>query len=266
MKDFLLCTLRQPIDGVLPLARAHRAGVEMQAFFLPAVLDDPRQLLARHLQALDGFAAARALHGPFADLCPGSGDALVRGVARHRITQALPLVEALQIRHLVLHHGYVPHTTPAREWVAQAAAFWREVLALLPPRTCVHLENYLEASPEVILRVIEAVGDPRLGHCLDIGHAHAFSRTPVVEWIRSAGSRISYAHLHDNDGGADQHLPLGQGTIPLADVLAALETHAPAASWSLEADAGPSLAWLRAHGYRREPPERTGLPQAAAGT
>jgi sugar phosphate isomerase/epimerase len=71
----------------------------------------------------------------------------------------------------------------------------------------------------------------------------------VLNWITTLGERITYVHLHDNDGSGDQHLPLGQGNLPLLEVLAALETHAPRAIWMIEAEATASLAWLAEHSY-----------------
>jgi sugar phosphate isomerase/epimerase len=44
----------------------------------------------------------------------------------------------------------------------------------------------------------------------------AFSETSLADWLSALGTRVTHLHLHDNDGTADQHLPLGQGTIDFA--------------------------------------------------
>ena len=54
-------------------------------------------------------------------------------------------------------------------------------------------------------------------------------------------------HLHDNDGAADLHLPLGAGALPLKPWLEALEQARP--TYTLEnMDAAPSVHWLEEQG------------------
>ncbi len=247
MRCLLLCDDGNP-SGVAALAAARGLGVEAQSFYQPELLDSPEATLAEHRRLLEGIAPL-SMHGPFADLCPGGMDPLVRQVARRRIAQALPIAAELGAAHLVLHHGYVPHTSAPAKWVARSTAFWRDVLATVPPGLQLHIENLFEERPDLLLELVQNVGDPRLGICLDIGHAHALSRTPVVTWVVALGPALTYVHVHDNHGVHDDHLPLGQGSLPLREVLAALETHAPDATWGLEADAIPSLAWLQENGY-----------------
>lgn len=133
--------------------------------------------------------------------------------------------------------------------MARASAFWQEILAELPAGVTIHLENHNEAIPELVLCLVRQVDDPRLNICLDIGHAHAFSRWSVVEWIWALGGQLTYMHLHDNDGSGGQHLPLGQGTISLPDIFSALKTHVPRSICVIETRAVPSLAWMRAQGF-----------------
>ncbi len=247
MPELLLADDCNPY-AVLPLVKNRGFGIEAQSFCEPAVLDGPAEALAEHRRLLAGVALC-AMHGPFADLCPGSSDPLVRQVARQRSEQGLAIAGELGIRQVILHHGYVPNTSQPARWVARSADFWRGILARAPAQTHIHLENLLDDGPGLLLDLLQVVGDPRLGVCLDLGHAHAFSRVPVVEWVTALGTAVTYVHLHDNGGTRDEHLPLGQGNLPLHEVLAALQAHAPGALWALEADAAPSLAWLEENGF-----------------
>ena len=56
---------------------------------------------------------------------------------------------------------------------------------------------------------------PELGLHLDIGHCNLLvPRNTADEIIRVYPPRLRHVHLHDNNGGsADQHLPLGAGTL-----------------------------------------------------
>ena len=58
------------------------------------------------------------------------------------------------------------------------------------------------------------------GMLIDVGHMNMrlhgeayFAGQSVRDYLAAAGRPIFEVHLHDNDGRADQHLPLGRGTI-----------------------------------------------------
>jgi sugar phosphate isomerase/epimerase len=57
-----------------------------------------------------------------------------------------------------------------------------------------------------------ALGSPRLGVCLDTGHAHMRGRS-VAEQIDEMHGFVHYIHCHDNDAARDQHLLPFSGTI-----------------------------------------------------
>ena len=69
------------------------------------------------------------------------------------------------------------------EWyVEQSVLFWREFLRQLPQDMTVALENVMEPQPRLLAEIARQVDDPRLGLCLDIGHANTFvSRVPPLE-------------------------------------------------------------------------------------
>jgi sugar phosphate isomerase/epimerase len=86
-------------------------------------------------------------------------------------------------------------------------------------------------------RLVDAVGEPNVGYCLDSGHANAFGES-VPDWVRLAGDRLFETHFHDNCGrgqafapelqvfpdpaAIDQHLPVGFGTTDWLALIAAL--------------------------------------------
>lgn len=250
MRALILCDDTKA-DAVVPLCRQFGAGIEVQTFYDPRVLEQNPQALDEHARAIEGIAPV-AVHGCFGDLCPGSFDALVRDVTRERFEQSYRVAAALGARHLILHHGYVPHTSPPQGWIRRSVQFWQDYLADKDPRMQVHLENLLEWDPDLISAVVKAIDCPNLDINLDIGHAHCNSRTSVVGWIEALGGLIGYVHLHDNHGVEDEHLGLGQGTIPLKDVCQALNAFAPEAIWALEAEGTgllDSVEWLDAHGF-----------------
>lgn len=246
MKRILLCDWDN-FKYVGSIARKNNVGIEFQSFCEPEILDNPKQTILEHQAYKD--VVYRTMHGAFYDLCPGSFDPLVREVARKRVLQSLEVAEELSICDVVFHHGYVPNTSSPEEWARRSVEFWKSILEQTPERIRLHLENVFEDTPSVIKRLIDQVNSPRLGICLDIGHTHAFSETSVFEWIETLGSRISYVHIHDNNGKKDEHLAIEDGCIPIKRVLDAIETQSNETLWALEQaledDLIRSFEWIR---------------------
>ncbi len=241
MKRILLCDWDN-FKYVGSIARKNNVGIEFQSFCEPEILDNPKQTILEHQAYKD--VVYRTMHGAFYDLCPGSPDQLVREVTRKRILQSLEVARELDIFDVVFHLG-----APFGEYREQLVEFWKSILEQTPERISLHLENTFEDTPEVIKRLVDRINSPRLGICLDIGHAYAFSETSVFEWVETLGSRISYVHIHDNNGKKDEHLAIGDGCIPIKRVLDAIETQSNEALWALEQaledDLIRSFEWIR---------------------
>ncbi|MBA2714850.1 MAG: sugar phosphate isomerase/epimerase [Rubrobacteraceae bacterium] len=93
--------------------------------------------------------------------------------------------------------------------------------------------------PSQLAEQISAVDHPRVGICLDVGHAAlaaGFFGFDLIEECAGIAPLVRHVHLHDNlqrtnltgepqvsehtvFGLGDLHLPPGMGTIPLEDVL-----------------------------------------------
>ena len=68
-------------------------------------------------------------------------------------------------------------------------------------------------SPEEIAEFVEGLG---IGLLLDVGHFHVSACQMGFDFaggVKAVAKYVRELHLHDNDGRADQHLPLGQGAI-----------------------------------------------------
>ena len=236
-------------DRAPSLARRWRLGCEDITFSYAPMLDDPAALP----QAANRVAGLSRLwlHAPFAELIPCAIDPLVRQTAQHRFRQALAAAQALGIHRVVLHGGFIPHVYFPEWYVEQSVLFWRDFLQEVPPDFVLALENVMEPSPDTLVSIAAGVDDPRLGLCLDVGHANTcVSRTPPPDWIAPMAPYLRHVHLHNNAGHDDLHDPLGQGTLAMEQVLDTILELCPAATFTLEnQDCGPSLVWLREHGY-----------------
>jgi sugar phosphate isomerase/epimerase len=250
MKAFYLCDDTQFAETAKKCV-TRGFGMEIQSFYDPSYEPANPDAIALHQQAIAPIQK-RSFHGPFCDLCTGSSDPMIREVTRVRYEGAVRVATSLGISQLVLHHGYVPGTNLPANWVKRFAKFWHDFLADKPPDLHFYLENHLDKSPQLLSEVIQAIDDPRVRVCLDIGHAHIYSKNGPIEWVTQMKDMIEYLHLHDNHGERDEHLGLGDGTLPLVDFFSALEELAPNAIWALEANPErfeSSLDWLAKHRF-----------------
>ena len=192
---------------------------------------DIRPEIGLSAAALDGFGpadfqkmAARleeaglrpSIHGPFLDLCPGSLDKQVLELSRARFVHALETAAVFSPEHMVFHCGYEPYKYHSirREWMDISIETW-VMLAEKAEKLKIPLvlENTFEASPDDLAPVLDALSPHGVGFCLDVGHAHAFSRTRLDIWLDVMKDHLAALHLHDNHGIHDEHLAIGQGDI-----------------------------------------------------
>ena len=232
-----------------PLARQWRLGYETITFCYAPMLDDPAAL-PRAQRLTDGIDRLW-LHAPFAELIPCAIDPLVRQTAQHRFRQTLAAAQKLGIRQVVFHGGFIPHVYFPEWYVEQSVLFWRDFLQEVPPDFVLALENVMEPSPDTLVSIAAGVDDPRLGLCLDVGHANTcVSRTPPLDWIAPMAPYLRHVHLHNNRGQDDLHSPLDEGTVPMQEIIDAVLERSPRATFTIEnQDALPSLRWLAQQGY-----------------
>ncbi|MBO7252257.1 MAG: sugar phosphate isomerase/epimerase [Oscillospiraceae bacterium] len=154
------------------------------------------------------------LHAPFNELFPCAIDPKARQLAADRYRQAIGLAKRYGAEKVVVHGGYNPWLYYPVWYVEQSVVFWKEFLQE-DPGVQIVLENVLEENPQMLLQILQQVDNPNLKMCLDIGHAHAYSKTPVMQWLDECAQVISHFHIHNNDSSWDTHSPLDQGSIPM---------------------------------------------------
>ncbi len=209
----------------IPFAEKHHVGVEIDAFFAgPALFDQAaRNKTERELgAALRDFPYRRSLHGAFIDLAVHSADPAVCAVARDRILRDLETASRLGCSLVVFHTGFnplVPGERYGQEFLERHAAFWPGVADRFPGLT-IGLENMWEASPGILEQLFPRIHHPRVGLCLDVAHAHAYSPCAMGRWLTALQPWIVHMHWNDNHGDTDSHLPIGQGTVPWQKVQA----------------------------------------------
>ena len=216
-------------------------GLEIDEFCTAANFDadfDRWDGAARaHLAHSDRFV----FHAPFAELCPCAIDPMVRDVTMRRFRQTAALSRAYGIRRIVVHSGFIPHVYYPVWFVEQSARFFRALLDA-EPEVALCVENVLDDDPAPLMDLADAVDDPRLGLCLDVGHANTVSKIPVRQWLKRLAPRLMHLHLHDNDGAADLHQIPGDGSLGFPGLMDEIEAAAPKATLTFECMDGAGCA------------------------
>ncbi len=165
---------------------------------------------------LDAAGCRTTIHGPFWDLNPGSIDPLIRQVSRCRFQQLFDAAGVFEPLQVVVHTGFDPrhHSGHREAWLANSLASWEPLVERAEKmRIPLLLENVWEHGPDLHRTLLDKIGSPFFGFCLDVGHQHSFSSSPLSSWLESLSGYLREIHLHDNDGRGDSHLPVGRGNI-----------------------------------------------------
>jgi len=174
----------------------------------------------------------------------------------------LPICAALGVKTVVLHPGWSPTVTRLVNVERNVAAFTQLLERAGDLGLRIALENMrprpdLEASPnwagdhrlgtaiEDLFGLIDAVGSPLLGICIDTSHGH-LAGLDLAQAVRSAAPRLWALHISDNDGVGDLHLHPFYGRIDWLPFLAALREVGFAGPFNLEVGGFARVPWLPA--------------------
>lgn len=165
------------------------------------------------------------VHAPLSDINIASFSERVRRASLEDVLETVRISGELGVRCVTVHPGLVSPTSSLD--LDRVRTLVREAALALSKASEEHgVPVAVENMPRMkwlifrdvaeVLKCIEGTG---LGVCFDAGHAHTAGN--VDEWLRVA-PRFIIVHLHDNLGERDEHLVLGEGTVPLAKILKAL--------------------------------------------
>ncbi len=214
--------LAKNLEAVLEL------GLQPEIYFDGDTLD---HLSPSEVERVSGALAAKKVpatfHGPFMDLNPGAVDERVREVTVFRLNQVLDLAAAFHPKAIVFHPGYDRwrYDDDVDLWLGKSLLTWIPLVKRAEALSVkIALENVFDEDPTALGRLLVRVDSAFLGYCMDAGHGHLFSKVPLPEWIEALGASLFEMHLHDNHGGADEHLPLGRGTIDFPGIFSRIKS------------------------------------------
>ncbi|MBI5642793.1 MAG: sugar phosphate isomerase/epimerase [Deltaproteobacteria bacterium] len=213
-------------------------GINPEVFIDGGALDEAEPGDLRRIR--DSFGAKGlgiTMHGPFMNINPGSADESVRLSTVARYERVFEVAKDLMPVNVVLHAGYHPKRFhgDSELWLDQSLKTWppfvKEAERL---GVVIAAENIFEKSPSTLKTLVEAINSPNLRLCLDSGHLTAFAKGEMEEWVKELGPYLAEVHLHDNNGEADDHLPLGEGTIDFKRLFRLLKAYSHDPVYTIE--------------------------------
>lgn len=163
--------------------------------------------------------------------------------AAARLARALSLAELLQTNYLVTFLGTPPEDLPQPQADAAAAAVLRPFLPLLE-RAGIRLALEVHGAYScgaAVLRVAELLDSPNVVINYDTANAIFYGNADVLRDFSACLSRIGYVHLKDKAGAPHEwnFPPLGQGSVPIEQLLHLLEQSGSDAPLAVEIEYTP---------------------------
>ncbi len=199
----------------MALVKKYRFNLEILLDFraLDRFSDTYIKKTAKSLQKL---GLKTTIHAPFHEIFIGAPDGVIQKAALRRMDAAFNSAVYFKPHAVVAHLNYeekrfryvydewhnriVPGLKHYAEKCDKMGAF-------------LSVENVYEETPDAMTELFSELKDFPVYHCLDVGHLNAFSKTSLDIWLKSLGRFIRHLHLHDNDGSADTHSPIGTGNV-----------------------------------------------------
>jgi len=228
------------------LAEQYGLGIELCQFCTAYNMDEHYADVQQDVRNCLKKSSRFTMHAPFAELSPASIDPLVLEIVNKRFRQAASLACELNVKHMVVHSGYIPNVYFKEWFIQRSILFWKDLLLELPNDFELFLENVMDDEPQTLKAIADGVNDPRFRLCLDVGHLNILSKISAEEWIHAYGTSLGHVHLHNNHTDWDTHSSLFEGTLDIRSIIEQSLASSPQVTFTLELmDAAPSLKWMK---------------------
>lgn len=227
MDIYITSSVYRDLGQVIKFANGNNLNIEISRFGsmvgLNAEFDDRLEF---HKKIFKEFQNKLSVHGFFFDLNPSTPDPEMLKVTEHRYNQSFKIARGLGAKTVVFHSGYnslIKHPDYNRDFLDYQIAFWdRFIHRFEDEGITVAIENTYEFTPDILLKLVDAVNSNNLKLCIDTGHTNINSHVDNVEWINALGDRLHHMHVHNNYGDADSHYCITKGTVDFKKMFGAL--------------------------------------------
>ena len=181
----------------------------------------------------ESYDITLSLHTPFS-MNPSDKIPTIRDANIAYLKRCVAVAHELNATHVTTHIGYCLGVKPSKQKaLTRLVGNLKQVLKdcrKLDVKLAIENVNpmpegselfYLGDSVEECDYLFSELDSPYLNLCLDIGHANT-NEGPLA-YIRKFGKKIVNVHFHDNNGKTDDHLNVGEGTVPWKKVAESLK-------------------------------------------
>ncbi|MBN1695246.1 sugar phosphate isomerase/epimerase [candidate division WOR-3 bacterium] len=218
--NFFLCLSGYEKDfHILPKLEELNVGIELQSYGLKGVASPQawEEKIKQHKRVIENFSGRISVHGPFVGIRYTYNDYLLKEAVKKRMQKTYEMAKKLKPEILVVHSGIsedIKKWELEKLWLEETINFWKsEIKKYEKEGIKIVIENLVEESPDILIKLCDAVNSDFFALCLDIGHMNVFSNLSPSDWVKKMYNRLQYVHLHDNKGKKDEHLPVGKGNI-----------------------------------------------------
>jgi sugar phosphate isomerase/epimerase len=196
------------------------------------IVNEGRQKLtpenkAEALQISQTTDLAITIHLPYSDLNLASMNQPIWEETVRQMKSCLALASDFA-RLAVVHPGHLSPLgmqMPDAAWsqsvlgIQQICDYASDLDMKIAVENMVNMPAILGRRPEEIQGILETVDRENVGFIFDVGHANTNGN---VENFLKLRDKIIHIHMHDNHGERDEHLPVGNGTVPWKKVVSVL--------------------------------------------
>ena len=181
------------------------------------------------LELKESYGLRYSLNAPFADVNIAANDSSLREAILRRLERSIQWACDLEVEALVFHPGAssaLERFSPSTAWRFNLESVRRLFLYSREKGVRAMIENVPEPFPFLLKSVDDfkrfygEVG-VEIEMVFDVAHAHL--RGEIREFMMCLGEKICHVHVSDNNGGSDEHLPLGGGSINWMETMAAVK-------------------------------------------
>lgn len=227
--------VRRQVEDCFEYATEHRlAHLEIDLIRKSSFIETFNAKRISNLKRLiDESGISVSLHTPFT-INPSEKIPIIKDANIAYLKQCVKVAHELDATHVTTHVGYCLGVKPSKQKaLTRLALNLKEVL-----KDCrkydvkLAIENvnpmpagselfYLGDSIEECTYLLSELDSSHMNLCLDIGHAN--TNEGALKYIKKFGKKIINIHFHDNQGKTDDHLDVGEGTVPWKKVVEALK-------------------------------------------
>ncbi|MDD1753357.1 MAG: sugar phosphate isomerase/epimerase [Methanotrichaceae archaeon] len=170
------------------------------------------------------------IHLPYSDLNLASMNQPIWQETVRQMKTCLGLASDFS-RLAVVHPGHLSPLgaqMPDKAWsqnilgIQEISDYAAELDMKVAVENMVNIPALFGRRPEEILGILETVDRDNVGFILDIGHANTNNNLDTFLELKDL---VIHAHVHDNHGERDEHLPVGNGTVPWTRVVDAFQDY-----------------------------------------